>query len=143
MNLQWTLLQHGARSFRSPRLSIPNPPPPFFDLEDRSLHGPADMPVIQSCNRPANQYYNQYNYVMEKDQSRHRGFDMEMNANRKVEEQGHLDIDQTTQHQDPSYPQLIHQALMSVEGHRILLKDIYQWIADNTDKGTDPDYALW
>ncbi|MDI1493238.1 MAG: hypothetical protein OHK93_005026 [Ramalina farinacea] len=32
---------------------------------------------------------------------------------------------------------------MSVEGHRMLLKDIYQWIADNTDKGTDPDYALW
>ena len=41
------------------------------------------------------------------------------------------------------YAQLIYAALMSAPNHRMILKDIYHWIEENTDKAKDPSFSGW
>ena len=41
------------------------------------------------------------------------------------------------------YAKLIYSALMEVPGHRMVLKDIYRWIEQNTDKANDPAFTGW
>ena len=41
------------------------------------------------------------------------------------------------------YPKLIYRALMDAPGHQMVLKDIYKWIARNTDKARDPAFKGW
>ena len=44
---------------------------------------------------------------------------------------------------EPSYAKLIYRALMDTPGHQMVLKDIYKWIAQNTDKARDPIFTGW
>lgn len=41
------------------------------------------------------------------------------------------------------YAKLIYQALRSAPGYRMVLKDIYQWFVDHTDKGKNPSEKGW
>ena len=41
------------------------------------------------------------------------------------------------------YAKLIHRALMSVPGHRMVLKEIYEWFMANTDKNKNPSSKGW
>jgi hypothetical protein len=42
------------------------------------------------------------------------------------------------QQQNEPYATLIYKALLSAPGHRMVLKEIYEWFEKNTDKGKDP-----
>lgn len=44
---------------------------------------------------------------------------------------------------EPPYAKLIYRALMGAPGHQMVLKDIYEWIAQNTDKARDPAFKGW
>lgn len=44
---------------------------------------------------------------------------------------------------EPPYAKLIYRALMDAPGHQMVLKDIYDWIARNTDKARDPAFKGW
>ena len=44
---------------------------------------------------------------------------------------------------EPPYAKLIYRALMDSPGHKMVLKDIYEWIAQNTDKARDPNFKGW
>ena len=44
---------------------------------------------------------------------------------------------------EPPYAKLIYRALMEAPGHQMVLKDIYEWIARNTDKARDPAFKGW
>ena len=44
---------------------------------------------------------------------------------------------------EPPYAKLIYRALMDAPGHQMVLKDIYEWIAQNTDKARDPAFKGW
>ncbi|KAI9672321.1 MAG: hypothetical protein M1817_003343 [Caeruleum heppii] len=41
------------------------------------------------------------------------------------------------------YAQLIHRALMSAPGHRMVLREIYDWFEQNTDKNKSPSQKGW
>ena len=41
------------------------------------------------------------------------------------------------------YATLIYKALMEAPEHRLVLRDIYAWISDNTDKAKDPAFKGW
>ena len=41
------------------------------------------------------------------------------------------------------YATLIYRALMSTPGHRMVLKEIYEWFERNTDKAKDPKSRGW
>ena len=41
------------------------------------------------------------------------------------------------------YAKLIHRALMSAPGHRMVLKEIYEWFARHTDKNKNPSQKGW
>lgn len=133
---------------------------PLYDSQDRSLHYPNGLSApahhlasTQRFDRPANQYYNQYHPIMGQNQSgspleqNWSGYEelvKEMNASPSVEQQGlQDDSDQASQPDDTPYAQLIYQALMSVDDHQMILRDIYKWIAENTDKAIDPEFTGW
>lgn len=44
---------------------------------------------------------------------------------------------------EPPYAKLIYRALMDAPDHQMVLKDIYLWIAQNTDKARDPAFKGW
>ncbi len=44
---------------------------------------------------------------------------------------------------EPPYAKLIYRALMEAPEHQMVLKDIYEWIAQNTDKARDPAFKGW
>ena len=44
---------------------------------------------------------------------------------------------------EPPYAKLIYRALMNAPKHQMVLKDIYEWIALNTDKARDPAFKGW
>lgn len=44
---------------------------------------------------------------------------------------------------EPPYAKLIYRALMEAPDHQMVLKDIYDWIARNTDKARDPAFKGW
>ena len=44
---------------------------------------------------------------------------------------------------EPPYAKLIYRALMDAPNHQMVLKDIYEWIARNTDKARDPAFKGW
>lgn len=44
---------------------------------------------------------------------------------------------------EPPYAKLIYRALMEAPGHQMVLKDIYGWIARNTDKARDSAFKGW
>ena len=44
---------------------------------------------------------------------------------------------------EPPYAKLIYRALMDAPDHQMVLKDIYEWIAQNTDKARDPAFKGW
>ncbi|CAF9934440.1 MAG: hypothetical protein ALECFALPRED_005948 [Alectoria fallacina] len=44
---------------------------------------------------------------------------------------------------EPPYAKLIYRALMDAPEHQMVLKDIYDWIAQNTDKARDPAFKGW
>ena len=44
---------------------------------------------------------------------------------------------------EPPYAKLIYRALMDAPNHQMVLKDIYDWIARNTDKARDPAFKGW
>lgn len=44
---------------------------------------------------------------------------------------------------EPPYAKLIFRALMNAPEHQMVLKDIYEWIAQNTDKARDPAFKGW
>ena len=44
---------------------------------------------------------------------------------------------------DVSYASLIYEALMKAPDHRLVLRDIYHWIEENTDKANDPSFTGW
>ena len=46
-------------------------------------------------------------------------------------------------HGEPPYAKLIYRALMDAPEHQMVLKDIYEWIARNTDKARDPAFKGW
>ena len=51
--------------------------------------------------------------------------------------------DEIPNRSEPPYAKLIYQALMATPGHRLVLKDIYNWISENTDKAKDPAFKGW
>lgn len=53
------------------------------------------------------------------------------------------ETDDRSKEKDPSYAKLIYQALMEAPGHKMILRDIYTWIAQNTDKARDPLSRGW
>lgn len=44
---------------------------------------------------------------------------------------------------EPPYAKLIYNALMDAPDHRLVLRDIYAWISNNTDKAKDPAFTGW
>lgn len=44
---------------------------------------------------------------------------------------------------EPPYAKLIYNALMDAREHKLVLRDIYAWIHDNTDKAKDPAFKGW
>ena len=44
---------------------------------------------------------------------------------------------------EPPYAKLIYRALMEAPDHQMVLKDIYEWIAQNTNKARDPAFKGW
>ncbi|KAL6714097.1 hypothetical protein ACLMJK_008591 [Lecanora helva] len=44
---------------------------------------------------------------------------------------------------EPPYAKLIYNALMDAPEHRLVLRDIYAWISENTDKARDPAFKGW
>ena len=112
------------------------------DTEDWYLqHYPA---LIRQFDEPADQKYSQYNPTLEQTTSKYRiSSAMELNGSPVATQQDCTDSEQTFQSEDIPYSQLIYQALMSVEDHRMKLQDIYKWIAENTDKAADPTFTGW
>ncbi|MDI1490146.1 MAG: hypothetical protein OHK93_001346 [Ramalina farinacea] len=87
---------------------------------------------------------NQSGSPLEQNWSGYEEFMKEMNASPSTEQQNQLDdSDQASQPDDTPYAQLIYQALMSVDDHQMILRDIYKWIAENTDKAIDPEFTGW
>ena len=41
------------------------------------------------------------------------------------------------------YAKLIERALLEAKGNRLVLKDIYKWIEENTDKADNPEFKGW
>lgn len=56
---------------------------------------------------------------------------------------GGFETDHESKEKGPCYANLIYQALMEAPGHKMILKDIYAWIAQNTDKAKDPSSKGW
>ena len=44
---------------------------------------------------------------------------------------------------EPPYAKLIYRALMEAPKHQMVLKEIYEWISQNTDKARDPTFKGW
>ena len=44
---------------------------------------------------------------------------------------------------DVPYAKLIERALLEAKGNRLVLKDIYKWIEENTDKARNPGFKGW
>ena len=44
---------------------------------------------------------------------------------------------------EPPYAKLIYNALMEAPDRRLVLRDIYTWISENTDKARDPGFKGW
>ena len=51
--------------------------------------------------------------------------------------------DETDAEENEPYAKLIHRALMSAPGHRMVLKEIYDWFALHTDKNKNPTQKGW
>lgn len=58
------------------------------------------------------------------------------------EDQYYYDLNSETADDTP-YARLIYLALMEAPGHRLVLKDIYRWMAENTNKAKDPAVKGW
>lgn len=56
---------------------------------------------------------------------------------------GDFETDHDSKEKSPCYANLIYQALMEAPGHKMILRDIYAWIAQNTDKAKDPSSKGW
>ena len=56
---------------------------------------------------------------------------------------GGFETDYESKEKGPCYANLIYQALMEAPGHQMILKDIYAWFAQNTDKAKDPSSKGW
>lgn len=56
---------------------------------------------------------------------------------------GGFETDYESKEKGPCYANLIYQALMEAPGHKLILRDIYAWIAQNTDKARDPSSKGW
>ena len=56
---------------------------------------------------------------------------------------GGFETDHETKEKGPCYANLIYQALMEAPGHKMILRDIYAWIARKTDKAKDPSSKGW
>ena len=56
---------------------------------------------------------------------------------------GGFETDYESREKGPCYANLIYQALMEAPGHKMILRDIYAWIAQNTDKAKDPSSKGW
>lgn len=68
--------------------------------------------------------------------AQHEGFDRSSTTNNEE-----TDIEE--KNCDPPYAKLIYQALMDVPEHKMVLRDIYRWIEQNTDKARDPAFKGW
>ncbi|KAF2111025.1 hypothetical protein BDV96DRAFT_650628 [Lophiotrema nucula] len=62
---------------------------------------------------------------------------------RPAEFKGEYSGDDAAVDKEQPYAQLIWKALMGVEGHTMVLRDIYNWFKDNTDKATDKETKGW
>ncbi|KAK0509321.1 hypothetical protein JMJ35_008692 [Cladonia borealis] len=56
---------------------------------------------------------------------------------------GGFETDHESKEKGPCYANLIYQALMEAPGHKMILRDIYAWIARKTDKAKDPSSKGW
>lgn len=52
-------------------------------------------------------------------------------------------IDDVGIDKEQPYAQLIYRALMEADNHTMILKDIYNWFKDNTDKAADKETKGW
>lgn len=53
------------------------------------------------------------------------------------------DIDSDGKSDQVPYAQLIYRALRGAPGHRMILKDIYKWVKDHSDRADDPTSTGW
>ncbi|KAF2138358.1 uncharacterized protein K452DRAFT_277471, partial [Aplosporella prunicola CBS 121167] len=51
--------------------------------------------------------------------------------------------DEVNPEKEPPYAKLIYKALMQSPGYTMVLKDIYAWFKENTDKATDKETKGW
>ena len=51
--------------------------------------------------------------------------------------------DESEVEENEPYAKLIHRALMSAPGHRMVLKEIYDWFTRHTDKNKNPSQKGW
>jgi len=56
---------------------------------------------------------------------------------------GSCETDSESAKGEPPYAKLIYNALMNAREHKLVLRDIYAWIHDNTDKAKDPAFKGW
>jgi len=56
---------------------------------------------------------------------------------------GSCETDSESAKGEPPYAKLIYNALMDAPEHKLVLRDIYAWISDNTDKAKDPAFKGW
>lgn len=56
---------------------------------------------------------------------------------------GDMKADNGAIDKEQPYAQLIYRALMGAPGHTMVLRDIYQWFMDNTDKAADKETKGW
>lgn len=56
---------------------------------------------------------------------------------------GSCETDNESAKGEPPYAKLIYNALMDAREHKLVLRDIYAWINDNTDKARDPAFKGW
>lgn len=53
------------------------------------------------------------------------------------------DYDEGVTDREQPYAQLIYRALMAAPGHTMILRDIYEWFKNNTDKAADKETKGW
>lgn len=56
---------------------------------------------------------------------------------------GGYETDSESAKGEPPYAKLIYNALMDAPDRRLVLRDIYTWISDNTEKAKDPAFKGW
>ena len=121
--------------------SFTYPEPPLNASSESTLVPRGQHPLALGVSPSAYDYQNPYTSYAEYFTTN----DSDCNNNHRPDENGDPsdETDGDKNLQSTSYARLIYAALMAAPGHKMVLKDIYRWIKENTDKANDPMSTGW